>query len=162
MTDPAIPDGLAEVLLDIGMAEPDMTVPLHVKLIDAMRRLGPHATHGARVVAMRYIFNWELDAAGSLFAEAKTKYETFIDRETLRLRATDDSGKLSRVEAEQMARASDRAYDLKLTYLTAEQRERSMRNFLVTLEKDLDNHRTDRADWRAADRAHAQGLDGGA
>ncbi len=155
-----IPPMLRDVLRDIGLAEPDLTVPLHAKLVETLHRLGPGATFGQRVVAMRWDFNWELEDAGRVFAKAKTDFEAFIDKETVRLRATGD--KVTRAEAEQIARASDRAYELKLAYLMAEQRERSMRKFLDTLEAALDNHRTDRADQRAGDRGHADGFGGGA
>jgi len=64
--------------------------------------------------------------------------------------------------AVRIANASDEAYRLLLEYRLAEQRERAMRNFLQTIQGALDNHRTDRADQRSADRAHADGFTGGA
>lgn len=151
-----LPPLLLQFLRDIGIDQPDMGVPLHARLVGTVRRLGPGASFGARLAAVRFDFNWELEDAGRVFAKAKTDFETFIDRETVRLRASAE--KMSRAEAEQIARASDRAYELKLQFLLAEQRERAMRNFLLTIQSALDNHRTDRADARAADNAHAGGV----
>ncbi|ALX66827.1 hypothetical protein [Microbacterium sp. XT11] len=154
--------GVAAILRDIiGLDQVDEENPLHRQLADAITNAGPGASFGARVVALRYVFNWQLLDAGQAFAKAKAAYERYIDVETVRLRATGEKPP-SRAEAEQIARASDRAYELHLAYLVAEQRERAMRNFLQTLESALDNHRTDRADQRAADRASAQGFGGGA
>lgn len=153
------PPAFLDVLRRIGIDQPDMSNPLHVKLIDALRPLGPAATLGQRVVAMRWVFNWELNAAGQEFATAKTDYEHHMAKVKVRHLA---EPKMSVAKAEAIAEADDESYRLKLTYLLAEQRERSMRKFLDTLDAALDNHRTDRADQRAADTAHAQGHGGGA
>lgn len=154
-----IPAPLLEVLRDIGMDAPDLMVPLHAKVVETIRRLGPGATRGQRIVALQYDFNWEHEAAGRVFATAKTDYEHHLAKAKTRLLA---EPKMSVAKAEAIAEADDEAYRLKLEYLLAEQRERSMRKFLDTLKADLDNHRTDRADKRAGDQAHAQGYGGGA
>jgi len=149
----------AIVLHSIGITNPDETNPLHKKLTEALYPLGPGATVGQRVVAMRWVFNWELTDAGSTFAQAKADYERHVARVKVKWLA---EPKMSVAKAEALADADDETYRLKLTYLLAEQRERAMRKFLETLDAMLDNHRTDRADWRRADEAHAHGLDGGA
>ena len=149
---PDISPQLLDVLRDIGMDHPDPEVPLHAKLIATLHRLGPGATFGQRLAAIRFDFNWELNDAGKVFAKAKADHEHYLDAETVRLRA--GSEKMSRVEGEQIVRARDKAYELRLQFLLAEQRERAMRNFLLTIQSALDNHRTDRADWRAADTEH--------
>lgn len=154
-----IPPALLDVLRDIGMDNPDPAVPLHAKLVETLRRLGPGATFGQRIVALRFDFNWELLDAGRVFAKAKTDYEHYIDKAAVRFRV---EGEKSGEMAVRRANATDEAYRLLLEYRLAEQRERAMRKFLETLEAALDNHRTDRADTRAADRAHAQGYGGGA
>lgn len=155
--------GVVAVLRDlIGLEQVDESDPLHVRLADAIVTAGPSASFGARVVAVRWVFNWALRDAGAEYGQAKADYERYIDRETVRLRAAEADRKVTRAEAEQIARATDRAYELHLAYLLAEQRERAMRKFLDTLDAALDNHRTDRADQRAVDRATAQGLGGGA
>jgi hypothetical protein len=154
-----IPPALADVLRDIGMDAPDMDVPLHAKLVETLRRLGPGATFGQRIVALRFDFNWELRDAGKQYATSKSNYEKHIAK--LKMRALAEP-KMSVAKAETIAEADDESYRLKLEYLLAEQRERAMRKFLETLAAALDNHRTDRADQRAADTAHAQGYSGGA
>jgi hypothetical protein len=160
MSGQEIPPALREVLRGIGLDEPDLEVPLHAKLINTLHRLGPAATKGQRLTALRFDFAWELEEAGRVFARAKTDYEAYVDRKTVKLRA--EGEKITRAEAEQIARADDRAYELKLTYLMAEQRERAMRNFLSTIQSAQDDARTDRADARAGNLAHAHGHDGGA
>ncbi|PRB01787.1 hypothetical protein [Microbacterium sp. MYb64] len=151
---------VATILRDIiGLEQVDEENQLHVRLADAITNAGPGASFGARVVALRYVFNWALNAAGKEFGTAKANYEHFIAKTKTRLLA---EPKMSVAKAEAMAEADDEAYRLKLEYLLAEQQERSMRKFLDTLESALDNHRTDRADQRAADRASAQGYGGGA
>lgn len=152
--------GVAAVLRDtIGLQHVDENDPLHQKLIDATLNAGSGATFGARIVALRYVFNWELLEAGRAFAEAKTAYEGHLTRQKVIELAKD---KMSVAKAEILAEGSEGAYELKLRYLLAEQRERAMRKFLDTLDAALDNHRTDRADQRAGDRAHAGGYTGGA
>lgn len=153
------PPAFLDALRRIGIDQPDVSNPLHVKLIDALRPLGPASTLGQRVVAMRWVFNWELNEAGKEFATAKSNYEHHMAKAKTRLLA---EPKMSVAKAEAIAEAEDESYRLKLTYLLAEQRERSMRKFLDTLDAALDNHRTDRADARAGDTAHAQGYGGGA
>jgi len=153
-----IPPALLDVLRDIGMDAPDLAVPLHAKVVETLRRLGPGATRGMRIVALQYDFGWEHEEAGRTFAKAKADYEHFMAKTKTRLLVEDP--KLSVAKAEAFAEAEDDAYRLKLEYLLAEQRERSMRQFLQTLKSDLDNHRTDRADRRIADQAHADGIGG--
>lgn len=155
-----IPPALLQVLRDIGMDSPDLAVPLHAKVVETLRRLGPGATRGQRIVALQYDFGWEHEEAGRTFARSKADYEHFMAKTKTRLLVEDP--KLSVAKAETFAEADDEAYRLKLEYLLAEQRERSMRQFLNTLKADLDNHRTDRADKRAGDQAHADGYGGGA
>jgi hypothetical protein len=153
--------GVAAVLRDlIGLEQVDESDPLHRRLADAITNAGASATFGARVVAVRWVFNWALRDAGAEFGQAKADYERYVDVETVRIRT--EREKVTRAEAEQIARATDEAYALHVTYLLAEQRERAMRKFLDTLEAALDNHRTDRADQRAGDRASAAGYDGAA
>ncbi|WP_291053659.1 hypothetical protein [Herbiconiux sp.] len=148
------------VLRSIGMLNPDLSDPLHAGLVQALTDAGMYASPGKRLTAMRWVFAWELRAAGETFAKAKTAYEHHVDRRTVQLRA--EGEKVTRAEAEQLARAEDRANELHLVYLLAEQRERAMRNFLSTIQSAQDDARTDRADARAASGAHAHGYDGGA
>lgn len=158
MTDaPPLEADVLAGLQQIGLHHPDPDDPLHRRLVDALRRTRG-ATWGNQLVALKFEFNWAHVDAGRVYAKAKVDYEHLIDAETVRLQATTPpAGKAySRAQAEQIARASDQAYQLQLKFLLAEKREQSMRKFLDTLQSALDNHRTDRADWRAADVEHGR------
>lgn len=158
-----LPPDVREHLRDVGLHYPDPKDPLHRRLVDALLRTRG-SSWGNQLVAMKFEFNWEHVAAGKEFAQAKTDYEHRIDVETVRLMANPAVGSkpMSRAQAEQTARASDASYQLQLKFLLAEKREQSMRKFLDTLSSALDNHRTDRADQRAGDQAHKDGIGGGA
>lgn len=154
---------LAQVLVDtIGLRHPDPSHDLHAELIDTLIDLGPGATLGQRIVALRYVFNWRQLEAGREFAKAKADYEHSVQRRVVEEMAKGgpDGRKMSLGWA--TAIAEDAAAELKLKFLLAEKLEQSLRKFLETTDRALDNHRTDRADQRAGDRAHAQGLTGGA
>ncbi|WP_194385322.1 hypothetical protein [Microbacterium luteum] len=152
----------AEVLRDLIGLEVDPEDALHKKLAETVYRLGPGATYGQRIVSLRFDFVWELRDAGKVYGTAKADYENAVAVKVVELteKAELDGKKISLGLAQAMAERD--AYELKLTYLVAEQRERAMRKFLDALDAALDNHRTDRADSRAGDRAHAQGYGGGA
>lgn len=143
----------------VGLTRIDPEDQLHGDLVDAIAALPPGATLGQRIIALRLVFNWAHVDAGTVYAKAKADYEHFIAKRKQALMLGDG---YSGVKAAAIAEGDDEAYNLKLAYLMAEQRERSMRKFLDTLEAALDNHRTDRRDWREQDAAHAAGLTGGA
>jgi hypothetical protein len=145
------PDVLA-ILQKIGLRNPDPNEALHVRLVSAARRTR-NMGEGVQLVALKFEFNWALNEAGAAYGTAKTDYEHFMDREKSRLMLGEG---YSGVKAEAVANADDEAYRLKLKYRLAEQRERSMRKFLETIENALDLHRTDRADQRASDVYHGQ------
>lgn len=143
----------------VGLSRVDTDDELHGELVDAIAALPPGATLGQRIIALRLVFNWAHVDAGRTYATAKADYEHFMAKRKAALMLADGH---SGVKAAAIAEGDDEAYGYKLKYLLAEQRERSMRQFLQTLEAALDNHRTDRADWRGQDAAHAAGLTGGA
>lgn len=154
---PLEPDVL-EALQAIGLSNPTPDDPLHVRLVAAARRTRGMG-EGVQLVAMEFEFNWALRQAGSEFATAKTDYEHFIGKEKMRLMLAEG---YSGVKAQAVVNGSDEAYTLLLMYRLAEQRERAMRKFLDTIKSALELHRTDRADQRASNSAHAQGYSGGA
>lgn len=166
MTEPApLPQWVLDRLRDlIGLENPTPKDPLHVRLVNTVLRTKDLGI-GAVIVALKFDFNWAHVQAGKEYATTKADLQHFMDRQTVKLRATPDpvTGKNpSRAEAEQIARASDDYYQLNLKHLLAEKREQSMRKFLETLSSALDNHRTDRADERERDKAAAGGYGGGA
>lgn len=161
MQDPAVLNVIGVLRSMMGLRF-DPADPLHQQLFDAIAEAGPNASYGQRVVALRWVFGWELRQAGALYGKAKADYENAVSGRIVeeQAKAGMESRKQSLGLAEAIAQTE--AYQLKLEYLLAEQRERAMRKFLDTLDAALENHRTDRADARAGDRAHAQGLSGGA
>lgn len=140
-------------LAAIGLTQPDPEDPLHFALVAALRRTQGHSW-GAQIVAMTFEFNWAHKAAGDRFARAKVEHERLLAVETVRLRATEG---VTLAEATRRVEATDKAYELRLAVLLGEQQERSLRNFLKTLESALDNHRTDRADDRVTSAFQASG-----
>jgi hypothetical protein len=150
------------ILRDIIGLDVDPTDRLHTKLAETIDQLGKPATYGQRITALRFDFAWELRDAGAAYARAKADYEHQVAAAVVEIteKAALDGRKVSLGLAQAMAEKD--AYSLKLAYLVAEQRERSMRRFLDALDAALENHRTDRADARAADRSHVHGLTGGA
>jgi hypothetical protein len=158
---PPPPEWVQRRVLDlVGLRTLDMTDALHVDIARSVFELGAGASDGSVLQRVRWHFAWHLKTAGAEFAESKLAYESFVDRETVKLRAKGEKPP-TRAEAEQIARATDEVYELHLKYLLAEQRERAMRRLLDTISSAIDLHRTQRADERAADRAHADGFGGG-
>lgn len=160
--DQGLPDWVLEALRAIGLLHPDPDDALHVRLVNAVLRLGPAAALGVQLSTLRFEFAWELRDAGAVFAQAKADYERTYARAVVKARAEGAASgeKVPVSYAEKVAEIE--AYDHKLRYLVAEQRERSMRKFLDAIEAAVEVWRTGRADERAADRAHAQGYSGGA
>ncbi|MHA3682813.1 hypothetical protein ACXR2W_00940 [Leucobacter sp. HY1908] len=154
-----LPDWALEALRAIGLTDPDPDDALHVRLVNAVLRLGPAAARGVQLSAMRFEFAWELRAAGAEFATTKTDYEHRLAKSKAALMLKDG---FSGVKAQAVAEADDELYGLLLRFRLAELRERSVRKFLDAIETAVDTWRTQRADERAADRASAQGYAGGA
>lgn len=151
----------ARLLALVGIRTLDVADDLQYDIARSVYELGQGATDGVLLQRIRWHFAWHLKTAGKEFADAKSDFEKHIDFETVRLRATGEKPP-SRAEAEQIARATDEAYQLKLSFLVAEQKERAMRKFLDSVDSAIELHRTDRADARKADFAHADGVGGAA
>lgn len=147
---------LDRVLRLVGIRDLDVADDLQYDIARSVFELGPGATDGVLLQRIRWHFAWHLKTAGKTFADAKADFESLIDRETVRLRAGEKPP--TRAEAEQIVRAGDDAYRLKLAFLVAEQRERAMRKFLDAVDSAIELHRTDRADARKADFHHADGV----
>ncbi|MFJ3385612.1 MULTISPECIES: hypothetical protein [unclassified Curtobacterium] len=155
--EPGLDSRILHVLASVGIHRPDRTDHLHVALVNAIgRTLG--GQYGDQLAAMRFEVVAALQAAGEAYAMARTDYEAFIDRESVRLVMGPD--KVSRTLAEQVARASDKGFELKLAFLLAEKRDQFLRKLLDAFAAAGENHTTSRADQRAADRMHAQGYTG--
>lgn len=151
--EPGLDPRIQRVLASVGIHRPDRTDPLHVALVNAVgRTLG--GSYGAQLIAMRFEVAQFLREAGERYATSKAKYEHHIARVTVEEVA---AHKTSRALAQQMAEASDDGHRLLLELLVAEKREQWLRKLLDTFAAAGDNHRTDRADQRAADQFQAHG-----
>jgi len=151
---PPLDPRIANVLASVGIHRPDPDDRLHVALVNAVGRTLT-GSYGAQLIAMRFEVAQQLREAGVDFATAKVRFENHVDRETVR--AVMGDGKVSRALAEQMARGSNDGFRLQLAALVAEKHEQWLRKLLDTFAAAADNHRTDRADQRAADQFQAHG-----
>ncbi len=147
---PLEPDVL-QALRHLGLRTPDPEDPLHKRLVTALR-LTRGESWGNQLVAIRFEFNWAHKDAGKRFAQARTDYENYVLQEKDRL--VDEGMAVSKAALK--TEASEVASTLRTEYRAAEQEERALRLFLSTVQAALDNHRTDRADWRAADIEHGR------
>ena len=154
---PVLNPQIAYVLGTVGIHRPDPDDVLHRALAEAVGRTLGHQ-YGDQLAAMRFEVVAALQTAGEAYAKTRTDYEAFVDRETVRLAMGPE--KVSRALAEQVARASDKGFELKLAFLLAEKRDQFLRKLLDAFAAAGENHRTSRADQRAADRMHAQGYTG--
>lgn len=150
---PVLNPRIAQVLATVGIHHADPEDVLHRALADAVgRTLG--GSYGAQLIAMRFEVAAMLREAGEAYATAKARYEHHIASTTVREVA---AHKTSRALAQQMAEGSDDGHRLLLELLVAEKREQWLRKLLDTFAAAGDNHRTDRADQRAADQFQAHG-----
>ncbi|PZE23886.1 hypothetical protein [Curtobacterium sp. MCBD17_028] len=150
---PVLNPRIAAVLETVGIHRPDPTDALHRALAEAVGRTLT-GSYGAQLIAMRFEVAQFLREAGEGYATAKAKYEHHVASTTVREVA---ANKTSRTLAQQMAEGSDEGHRLLLELLVAEKREQWLRKLLDTFAAAGDNHRTDRADQRAADQFQAHG-----
>ena len=146
--EPAIVDALAEV----GIYSPDPSDELHKRLVSALRRTVGHAD-GARLVALRWVYAWDLERQGDELAEARAEYDSLVAREVIRFR---DAGEKSGEMCLKRAEALDGVKEAHLRYRLAEQRERLARKRLDAAADQIKVWQSVNADRRAADQFHAR------
>jgi hypothetical protein len=141
------------ILRSIGVPDPQPENPLHRDVLDIVRRMR-NAPVGTRNVALSYAWLAELDRQGRAHAIAKSRYERLLAREIIRLRQTgiEKSG----TAAEKRAEDNDDVWQAHLDYRLAERLEWVAKSALRVLEVANDNWRTQQANERAADSAHAR------
>ena len=149
---------IVQFLHRVGIDTPDANVRLHVRLVSALRDVGPGRPLGAQIAAARYVVRDEHGRAGRALATARAEHEDLVLARKIELLQGEE--KMTVALAKDMA--EHEAIEHRRTWLRAEQDERTLREFLKALADDLDNHQTDRADQRAGDRAEAHGVGGGA
>ena len=153
------PPSLLQTLADVvGIVEFDRSDVLHRKLLKTLADLGVGASTGDRISACRFVIAWELRDAAHLAKTGKANYEQAVSKRVLQL--TEEARVKGRRIGEGLAKrqAETENFDDRMAFLQQEARATSMRQLLSALEGALENHRTLRADMRAADRAHAQGI----
>lgn len=142
----------AAELAAVGIYQPDQTNELHRRLVEAIARTRG-SSRGNQLVAMQWVFNWDLERQGAEFAEAKTEYESLVAKAVVRFR---DAGERSGEMCVRRAEAEDDVRAAALRFRLAEQLERLARKRLETVRNQIEVWRTSSADQRAADAYHAR------
>lgn len=153
------PVELLQLLVEtVGIQQYDGRDILHRRLIKTLADLGRGASVGDRIAACRLVVTWELREAAHWAKTGKANYDNAVSLRVLQL--TEEARVKGRKIGESIARrtAETENFDDRMMYLQQEARATAMRHLLSALESALDNHRTDRADLRAGDRAHAGGY----
>ena len=146
--EPAVLDSLAEV----GIYSPDPKDELHLRLVAALRRtLGQ--PDGNRLVAIRWVFAWDLERQGDEVAVSRAEYDSLVAREVIRFR---DGGEKSGEMCMKRAEALDGVKAAHLRFRLAEQRERLARKRLDAAADQIKVWQSVNADRRAADQFHAR------
>jgi len=148
----ALPEEFAAELAAVGIYTPDPSNELHRRLVEAMQRTRG-SSRGNQLVAMQWVFNWDLERQGAEFAEAKTEYESLVAKLVVRFR---DAGEKSGEMCVRRAEADDEVRAVALRFRLAEQLERLARKRLETVRNQIEVWRTSSADQRAADAYHAR------
>ena len=137
----------------IRLAEIDLHDRLHQRIIQSLQACGPGASDGELITAMRFVFGHEMSLSGDEAATEKIAAERMLGVEAGELHR--ESG-ISRTEAKRVIEGEPRYWEHRRQAERMLQRQRYCREMLHSLQAALDNHRTDRADQRAADQWHAQ------
>lgn len=146
----SLPEDIREELAAVGIFEPDPRDELHVRLVDAIKRTRGHS-RGAQLVALQWVFTWDLRRYGREFAEAKTRYEVLHAMREVEFR---EAGEKSGAMCSTRADALPDVAEANLRYRLAEQLERLARKRLDTISNDIEVWRSENANVRAAD-AHS-------
>lgn len=151
MTEPLEPDVVRD-LSNIGIDNLDPKNELHVRLVDAMRRTRG-MSEGNRLVALQWVFNWDLGRYGQEFAESRADYEQIRAKQIVKYRV---EGEKSGAMCEMRADATDEVKAANLRYRLAEQLERLARKRLDTVRNQIEVWRSENASQRVADQHHAR------
>lgn len=143
---------IIEDLAAIGIDDLDPTNDLHLRLVDACQRT-QGSSPGNRLVALQWVFNWDLGRYGKEFAESKADYEQLRAKAIVRFR---DDGEKSGAMCEQRADATDEVRDAHLRYRLAEQLERLARKRLDTVRNQIEVWRSENATARVMDGYHGR------
>lgn len=148
----ALPEEFAAELAAVGIYTPDPSNELHRRLVEAMQRTRG-SSRGNQLVAMQWVFNWDLEQQGAEFASSKTEYESLVAKHVVRFR---DAGEKSGEMCVRRAEAEPDVHAAALRYRLAEQLERLARKRLETVRNQIEVWRSENADRRTADSFHAR------
>lgn len=145
------PDIVA-ALDEVGIYNPDPADDLHKKLVAALYRTRG-MSQGVQLVALQWVFNWDMGRQGSRFAEAKATYEALVAAHEVRFR---DGGEKSGAMCNKRAMALPDVHAAHLEYRLAEQLERLARKRLDTIKNQISVWQSENANQREADKFHAR------
>lgn len=128
------------------------TDPFHLRLVDACHRTAGQSV-GARLVALEWVFSWDLRRYIDDYGLWKTTYDNERAKSIIRHR---DAGEKSGAMAEFRADAEDEIRELHLKYRLAEQMMRLANKRVATINHQFEAWRSENANVRAADLHHAR------
>lgn len=141
-----------DALEEVGIYAPDPSDELHRRLVSALVRTSG-MSKGSRLVALQWVFGWDMGRQGREFAQAKAAYETELAKAVIRFR---DQGEKSGAMCEKRAEADPSVHAANLRYRLAEQLERLARKRLDTVSNQIKVWQSENANEREADRTHAR------
>lgn len=147
-----LPAYVLDALAEVGIYSPDPSNELHRHLVDAIQRTAGEM-EGVRLVAMQWVFGWDMGRQGREFAEAKAAYEVEQAKAVIRFR---DGGEKSGAMCEKRAEADPAVAAANLRFRLAEQLERLARKRLDTISNQIKVWQSRNANEREADRFHAR------
>lgn len=145
------PDVVAD-LAEVGIYSPDPSDELHRRLVETLLRTRG-MSRGSRLVAMQWVFGWDMGRQGREFAQAKSAYEVEQAKAVIRFR---DQGEKSGAMCEKRAEADPVVAAANLRYRLAEQLERLARKRLDTIKNQIEVWRSENANTRTADQFQAR------
>lgn len=160
--DPATEAAFSEILAQrqvrrgmfiIRLATVDIQDPFHRDLAQTLAACDPGALDGDLITAMRFTIDHAMLEAGTEADQCKTRAERMLSVGAAEVMM---ETRLSRAAAERAMKDTPEYWDLRETAGRLGQRRSYFSELLKSLQAALDNHRTSRADQRAADTWHAQ------
>ncbi|TDW30990.1 hypothetical protein [Cryobacterium psychrophilum] len=142
---------IALQLEEVGIYAPSHLNELDRRLVAALDRTAISG-RGAQLVAMQWVFGWDMGRAGKEFADAKAAYEVLTAMHEVKFR---DAGERSGEMCGKRAAALPDVNAANLRYRLAEQLERLARKRLDTIKNQIEVWRSMNANEREADRVHA-------
>lgn len=138
-----LPDWALGALRLIGLDTPSPGVRLHVELVNSVLEIGPGASEGKYITAMRFRFSWAKRTVGTQLAEARTDYEVTAARKKAALMLVNG---FSGAKAQAVVDGDDEICQLMLAYRLVEVKEQAVRKFLDACDAAMEVWRAGRPD----------------